>query len=357
MDLHKNILDLQKKALEHRDSLLTEEAAKTSLVLPFLHALGYEIFNPKEVVPEFVADMGTKKGEKVDYAICINESVNILIECKPANVKLDINHASQLYRYFSVTRAKLAILTNGVSYQFYSDMDDQNIMDKDPFFTIDLCSPKPIDIKEIKIIDKFSKNNFDIDGIINEAKSLKVGGQIRSALEMEISSPSDDFVALIARRLHEGRVTQSVKDYYSKLIVSSFSSIVRDMVNERLSSAISATDDKSKEEVEESENSGSDNEVITTEEEILGYRIVQAICAKYIDPKRIVLRDSKSYAAILLDDNNRKSLVRLRFNSKSVKYIGLFRSKDEETHKIDDVYGIYNFQDQIAARLNELIGN
>ncbi|CAN1516426.1 COG4748 Uncharacterized conserved protein [Sphingomonadaceae bacterium] len=357
MEIAREILELQKKAIEHKDSLLTEEAAKTSLVLPFIHTLGYEIFNPKEVIPEFVADMGTKKGEKVDYAICINDSVNILIECKPANVKLDLNHASQLYRYFAVTKAKLAILTNGTVYQFYSDMDDTNIMDKDPFFILDLCQLKPIDIKEIKILEKFTKKNFDIDSIISEAKSLKMGGIIRAALEAEIAAPSDDFVTLIAKKIHDGRVTQAVKDSYSKLIVASFSNLIRDMVNDRLSSAINSTEEKSPDDIALEQIESDPEEIVTTEEELLGFRMVQAICAKMIDPNRVILRDSKSYAAILLDDNNRKTIARLRFNGKSVKYISLMSGKDETTQKIDDVAGIYKFQDQIISRINELIGD
>lgn len=356
MDLARDILELQKKALEHRESLLTEEAAKTSLVLPFIHALGYEIFNPKEVIPEFIADMGTKKGEKVDYAICINDAVSILIECKPCTVKLDLNHASQLYRYFSVTKAKLAVLTNGLVYQFYSDMDAPNVMDKDPFFILDIGQQKPIDIKEIKIIEKFTKKNFDIESILSEAKTLKTGSVIRAALEAEIANPSDEFVTLIAKRLHDGRVTQSVKDNYTKLIVASFSSIIRETVNERLSTALSSTGNDPVNEVVEEQFDSSEGEVVTTEEELLGFRMLQAICAKSVNPNRIILRDSKSYAAVILDDNNRKTIARLRFNGKSVKYLGLFKGKDETIEKIDDVSGIYQFQEQILARIAELEG-
>src|SRR3954465_5749281 len=116
-------MDLQKRTLEHREVLLTEEAAKTALVMPFLQALGYNVFNPSEVVPEFTCDVGTKKGEKVDYAICDGKSVKMLVECKPANTELNLNNASQLFRYFSTTDARVAILTNGVVYKFFSDID------------------------------------------------------------------------------------------------------------------------------------------------------------------------------------------------------------------------------------------
>jgi hypothetical protein len=119
MDLSVRLQELQKRTIEHREALLTEEAAKNALVMPFLQSLGYDIFNPSEVVPEYTADVGTKKGEKVDYAIRSGGSIIILLECKPSTVELNINHASQLFRYFRVTDARLAILTNGVVYQFY----------------------------------------------------------------------------------------------------------------------------------------------------------------------------------------------------------------------------------------------
>ena len=65
--------------VDHRD---TEEATKSALVLPFIQMLGYEIFDPTEVVPEYTADVGTKKGENVDYALMQNGKPAVLVECK-----------------------------------------------------------------------------------------------------------------------------------------------------------------------------------------------------------------------------------------------------------------------------------
>lgn len=179
MDLATRILELQKRALEHREVLLTEEAAKTALVMPFLQSLGYDVFNPGEVVPEFTADVGTKKGEKVDYAICAEGKVSILVECKPSTVELNINHAGQLFRYFSVTDARLAILTNGVVYQFYSDVERPNKMDDKPFFTFNLDSVKTADVKTL---EKFSKTFFDIEKIVQEAGNLKIQSLLRKEI-------------------------------------------------------------------------------------------------------------------------------------------------------------------------------
>ena len=89
MDLETRVAELAKVVREHREVLLTEEAAKTALVMPFLQALGYNVFNPGEVVPEFTCDVGTKKGEKVDYAIQVDGQVRLLVECKPIATTLE----------------------------------------------------------------------------------------------------------------------------------------------------------------------------------------------------------------------------------------------------------------------------
>ncbi|CAG9001739.1 MAG: hypothetical protein CENE_03765 [Candidatus Celerinatantimonas neptuna] len=119
--------------------------------MPFIQrVLGYDVFNPSEVIPEFTADVGLKKGEKVDYALVLDDVVQILIECKKANEELNIKHASQLFRYFSVTNARIAILINGIIYQFYTDLDKTNKMDDKPYLVLDLNSVDQHLIPELK---------------------------------------------------------------------------------------------------------------------------------------------------------------------------------------------------------------
>lgn len=349
MDIATSIAELQKRMNQHREVLLTEEAAKTALVLPFLQALGYDVFNPGEVVPEFTADVGTKKGEKVDYAICSGGRVTILIECKPVQSELNINHAGQLFRYFSVTEARLAILTNGVVYQFYTDSDQPNKMDGKPFFTFSLEAPKPTDAKTLA---KFQKGSFDIDQIVAEASALKMKSQIRQELEREFAEPSEEFARFVAGKVHDGTITKNVRENVQRLLPSTISEIIRDMVTNRLNSALEAA--KPKQVEAEKPNAVETEEYITTEEEIAGWRIVQAIGSRLVAPKRIVTRDQKSYCAILLDDNNRKSVVRLHFNGLTTKYIGTFSGKEETRHVIQDVSDIFQFASLIEARIAEL---
>jgi hypothetical protein len=347
MDLGTKLAELQKRSLEHREVLLTEEAAKNALIMPFIQALGYDVFNPSEVVPEFIADVGSRKGEKVDYAIRVGGQVSILVECKPANVALNINHASQLFRYFSVTDARLAILTNGVVYQFYSDIERPNKMDDKPFFTFSMDMLKPSDVRTM---ESFTKAAFDLDRIVNEASTLKTQSLLRQELEKEFASPSEDFVKLLASRVYEGRLTSSVKENFARMVGSSISGLVRDLVNDRLASALKATNPTLVDEEPQSDI----EEIITTPEEISGFHIVQAITSRYVNPKRIVMRDAKAYCAVLLDDNNRKTVARLHFNGIARKYLGTFIGKGETRHLLAELTDIYQFEQHLAARIQEL---
>lgn len=350
MDLATRLTELAKKTQQHREVLLTEQAAKTALVMPFINLLGYDVFNPSEVVPEFNADVGTKKGEKVDYAICIDGKPSILIECKPSTGELTINHASQLFRYFSVTDARLAILTNGVIYKFFSDIDQPNKMDAQPFFTLSLDAIRKSDVR---VLESFTRTGFDIDAIVREASNLKLESLVRKELESEMATASEEFARLIAKRVSSGQVTSQVKDNFTRLIANSFAAIVRDHVNDRLTSALNATA------VPEPDNghATSPEELITTEEEVSGFRIVQAIVSKLVDPKRVFMRDAKSYCAVLLDDNNRKSVARLHFNGITTKYVGTFVGQAETRNQINDLTDIYKLSSQIEARINEIEGS
>ena len=347
MDLATKLEELKKRTIEHREVLLTEEAAKNALVMPFIQALGYDVFNPSEVVPEFTADVGLKKGEKVDYAIRNGGKISILVECKPSSVALNVSHASQLFRYFSVADARLAILTNGVVYQFYSDVEKPNKMDEKPFFTFSMDALKPGDVKTL---ENFTKAAFDIEKIVHEAVSLKTQSILRQELEKEFASPSEEFVRLLASRVHDGRLTPAVKENFAKMIARSISSLVRDLVTDRLSSALNAANPS----VADDEPVMDEEEIMTTTEELSGFHIVQAVASRSINPKRVVIRDAKAYCAVLLDDNNRKTIARLHFNGVARKYFGTFVAKSETRHLIADLTEIYQFEKQIAARIQEL---
>lgn len=356
MELATKLLELEKRTAQHRELLLTEEAAKTALVMPFLQALGYDVFNPAEVIPEFTADVGIKKGEKVDYALCIDGKLSILMECKPSSVDLDLKHASQLFRYFATTDARVAVLTNGVVYKFYSDIEQPNKMDDKPFYVFSLDSIRRTDPATL---ERFSRAQFSIDAIVAEAGRLKLESQMRIELEKEFAAPSDEFLRIMAARVQPGgRITAAVKEQMQSVVAASIASIIRDRVNERLTSALNVANPEAAVLPEGGSDTPADLEdgVITTDDEIAGFRIVQAIAARHVDPKRVVIRDSKSYCAILLDDNNRKSLARLHFNSPTTRYVGTFAGKTETRHAVSALTDLYKLEQAIVDRISELEG-
>lgn len=350
MDLDSSIADLQAKLRQHREVLQSEEAAKTTLVLPFLRALGYDIFDPSEVKPEFTCDIATKKGEKVDYAICVGGEVAILIECKPAQSDLSIKHANQLFRYFSVTDAKVALLTNGVVYNFYTDADRSNRMDDKPFFTFDLDAYRKSDLRHLAA---FQKAEFDLDKIASQAGTLKLQSEVIKELRAEFVEPSEELVRLIAKRLHDGSLTETVRERFRQVIAQSIQAIIREGVNERLENAMASGEDA----VEAIDFGEQAPEIETTQVEIDGFTIVRAIGSQLVSPERIVMRDAKSYCAVLLDDNNRKTIARLHFNSDTTRYLGLFTGKTETRELVGGPIDLYRHSARILDRIRELDGS
>lgn len=205
-ELNNKIDGIVKIFNDNSSQIKTEEATKNALIMPFIAALGYDVFNPIEVIPEFIADVGIKKNEKVDYAIKKEEKVIILIECKSIDTDLGKQHSAQLYRYFSVTESRFAILTNGLIYQFYSDIETPNQMDSKPFFTFSLLDYKKHDIVELQ---KFTKDAFALNKILTTASSLKYTNAVKSILEKELTEPSEEFVRFFAKKVFEGSLSKS----------------------------------------------------------------------------------------------------------------------------------------------------
>ncbi len=341
------------KIKQQSSAIVTEEATKNAFVMPFINnVLGYDVFDPTEVIPEFVCDIGTKKGEKIDYAILKNGEIQILIECKKIGEPLNVNHASQLFRYFHVTNARISILTNGQCYKFFTDLEAPNKMDEKPFLEIDLLD---IDENVIPELKKLTKSAFDIDSIISAAGELKYVSLIKKILHAQMSNPEDDFVKFFASRVYDGILTQKVRDNFASLTKKAASQYVNAQINERLKSAMSGTQaplqDLSNltEDQESVRESKDEPDIITTMDELEGYHIVKAIVRTVIEPQRINHRDTKSYFGILIDDNNRKPLCRLHFN-RNQKYIGLFDlEKNETRHAIGFVDDIFSFADILKA--------
>ncbi|GAA3654960.1 type I restriction endonuclease [Microbacterium marinilacus] len=357
MEFTERLNALALKVENQKNAIKTEEATKTAFIMPFISSvLGYDVFDPMEVVPEFTADVGIKRGEKIDYAILRDGEVQMLIECKLSSLKIE--HASQLYRYFAVTNARIAVLTNGEVYHFYTDLDAPNRMDSKPFLVLDLADLDESLVPELK---KLTKENFDLESIVNAAEELKYVGAIKRSIAEDFREPAPEWVKYLTSKVYDGSFTQKVRDQFRPLVQKALKQFLSDQVNDRLKTALGAggysaveaapAEAVSSPPVAEADLDR-DTEIETTLEELEGYQIVKAIACSEVKPQRIAHRDAKSYFAILLDDNNRKPIARLHFNGKSQKYIGLFDADKNETREpIDALDDIYRFAGAIRERV------
>jgi len=350
MDFRDSIKQLADRVIKLKPNVTTEEATKNAFVMPFIKELGYDVFNPFEVIPEFVADIGIKQGEKIDYAIMKNGEPIILIECKCHLSPLNVNNASQLFRYFHTTKAKFSILTNGIEYRFYTDLVEPNKMDEKPFLILNLSDLKDVHIEEVK---KFHKAYFDFDKIISTANELKFSNELKQMLADELANPSVDFVKHFTKKIYSSIITQKVLDQFTDIVKKSFQQYINDLITERLKSALAKESEDQQKETEITEFDISDKrKIVTTEEEIEGFLIVKSILRQIIPAERIFYRDAQSYFAILLDDNNRKTICRLYFNGSKKQISFINESKKEVRFDIDKLDDIFKFSDQLAKALS-----
>lgn len=344
MEFSSKMREFSKRIEKIKGGISTEEATKTSLVLPFFNLLGYDVFNPLEFCPEYIADVGIKKGEKIDYAVMHDGIPQIFIECKSCSDNLD-KHGSQLYRYFGTTKTKFGILTNGIIYRFYTDLEEVNKMDLTPFLEIDLLDIKDAQLNELK---KFAKENFDTDKIFSTASELKYSNLIKNYLAKEMESPSDEFARHILGFVYEGQRTQKIIEKHKPLIKKAFNSFISEIVNHKISSALS-TDES--EPIAENEPQIKEQKIITTEEELQAFYVVKAIAAEVTDSSNIYYRDTESYFGILFQDNNRKPICRINLDKKQKRIMIPDANRIFLKYNIDKVDDIYNFKDEISKAI------
>lgn len=334
-----------------RSKIKTEEATKTSLIMPFFSLLGYDVFNPLEFVPEYTADVGIKKGEKVDYAI-VDKKQNplILIEAKYCGENLT-KHGGQLFRYFATTSAKFGILTNGIIYQFYTDLDEQNKMDKTPFLTVNLLSLKD---STIPYIQKFEKSSFNVAAVTSKANELRYSDNIRQFLLKQLSSPDDSFIAYVMSDIYKGRKTQRVIEDFRPLVKRAFTQIVNDKANERLKSAIdtdSAEETQSKKVAVETKTQSIAPPALPKIDRLEVFFMIKAFLYDSLNGKGLTYKDADKQLEIFLDDTSGKWLCRIDYET-NLFYINL-QSGDRDCIKrqfrsLDNIYSFKNLLCQAA---------
>jgi predicted type IV restriction endonuclease len=319
-----NELKKLSEQIENRKKYITnEEATKQSLIIPFLNILGYDVFNPFEVEPEYCADFGMKKGEKVDYAIKKDGIPIIFIEAKSIYEKLE-SHNAQLYRYFnSTTSVKFAILTNGDEYKFFTDLNQENIMDKSPFFTFRMSSLSNMDAE---ILQRFTKANFDSNQLVEFAEELVYMININQTLKELFRNPSDEFLRFLIRDFTNTRITNNVLDRFRPIVKKAINQTMLSIISEGLSKGEDADQngdlealnaEPSENAVEDQENGeGKESNILTTKQELKSFEIIRDILSKENrDVSEVKYKETGRYFGIM----NRvvtRWFVRINYNSR-----------------------------------------
>ncbi|MDR1631242.1 MAG: type I restriction enzyme HsdR N-terminal domain-containing protein [Oscillospiraceae bacterium] len=344
MDLIDRIKQLAKRANTLKESIQTEEATKMSLIIPFFQMLGYDVFNPDEFLPEFTADVGIKKGEKVDYAIIIDGQPAILIECKWCGERLE-SHDSQLFRYFGTTSAKFAILTNGIVYKFYTDLDEANKMDLVPFLEFDLENLRENLIPEIK---QFQKDSFNPDSMMGAASELKYSKLIKEYFGEQLKNPLDDFVTYFANQVYEGRKTQAVIEKFTPIVKKALNDFITEKMNEKIKSAL---DNNAKnDEVVDVQDAPvpPPDKIQTTNDEIEAFYIIKSMLLDIVDPSRVTYKDTETYFGILLDGKTTRWICRIKLDG-TKKFVHFPDGEKEQIEALDD---LYKLKDRILVSAN-----
>lgn len=349
MDFAETMAALGERAQKLKGNLITEEATKTALVLPFIKELGYDIFNPLEVVPEFVADVADLKGEKIDYAIMHEGKPIMIIECKCCGTCLDEAKHKQLHRYFLTLDSSIGILTDGLRWQFYSSGDDGKRMDAAPFMEFNLEAIDPTLLPELR---KLCKGKFNLEKTLQTVNELKFNRQIKLLLAQNLEAPQENFVGYFMREFNVRGTLKNIEQFraYVKRALTEF---VDEQVDARLKNALAATSKKEAQPLPAEaapEGEDQDNRIVTTEEEIEGFHIVRAIMSSVIDPAKVVMRDTISYCGILYEDNNRKPICRLHFNNPNNLQMETFDAERRGTrHKLEKVSDIYRHAEALRV--------
>lgn len=356
MEIMQEIQTLAGGIPDQMEHLQTEEATKVALIMPFIKTLGYDVFDPTEVVPEYTADFGVKKGARVDYAIVRDGKPIILFECKAANVSLDDMQTAQLAGYFAATDARFAVLTNGVVYRFHSDLDKTHRMDLKPFLEIDMLE---LDNELCQELRRFTKTSFDVSEIVQAAMGLKYTKEIKRLLSGQLTEPSDEFVKFIVSQIYSGRQVKSVAKRFQEYTRLAFNQFVDEHACDRFKSAMALEENPPTAITPNGNGAHPKNppapDIVTTEAELQGYCIVKALIHDVVDMRRVTMRDRKGFCGILLDDSQQKTICRLRFNG-TQKYLGLLDERREEKVPINEVDDIYSYADRLITTVKHYEG-
>jgi hypothetical protein len=286
MGFIEDIAKLSEQVRKKADNVVGEDATKLSLILPFFNALGYDIWDPAEVLPEYISDAATKKSsghfEKVDYAIGINGTIVMLVEAKARNQKPE-THDGQLRKYFTWTiSSKVGIVTNGVEYRFFTDLRIPNIMDDEPFFSFNVFEYDSKDIENLKF---FHRDNFDIAAIGKHAEEMVYVKAMTKLVGNLLRSPSEPFIKFLVKELEvfQGHVNAKVISRFEPVVKKAIQSSLVDLMTRSINQEIAQLTEPIQ--LAESEDAGAEEaeqvsdeqQVETTAEELEAFEKIKAI--------------------------------------------------------------------------------
>lgn len=224
-ELRAGLLTVAKRSIGIMAACTNEESTKLYLVLPVLGLLGYDYTNPYEVYPEHAATFGAGEVARVDLAVLRDGQPVIAIECKATGADL-ANGRGQLARYFNaLPSAKLGIMTNGIVFEFFVDSTEPNIMDDEPFMTLDLETVARVGVTDevLESLASVTKELYDPDLIAEAAHVQLVKKRLRTIFVEEAKGPSEEFCRYALAKAGLANVRKSaIERYYAPLIKTAF---------------------------------------------------------------------------------------------------------------------------------------
>jgi len=236
----------------------------------------------------------------------------ILFECKQVTDNLESAPLSQLMRYFAATEARIGILTNGIVYKFFSDLDESNKMDKRPFLVIDL---ENLSDRAIEEINRFTRQGFDVEGTLEAAAVLKYTRGMKHILGNQLNTPDDAFIRWLVKQVYNGVLNQKQMERFTPLVGRAMREFINDRINETLTKALGRNSDGEDVLDEDSEDAVEepDDGIITTPTEIEGYAIVKSILRPVVDTSRVIEIDRKTFLWNLLGWEGRSANLSAAF--------------------------------------------
>lgn len=315
MGFTEEIAKLSEQVRKRVDQVVGEEATKMALIVPFINTLGYDCYDPSEVRPEYVADFAIKKAgqfEKVDYAITINDTIVMVVEAKARDQKAEA-HDGQLSRYFNgLIATKVAVVTNGIEYRFFTDLRATNVMDKEPFFSFNILDYDSKDLENLKF---FHKDNFDESTIKRHAEELVYVKGMTELVGGVLRSPSKEFMRFLLKELSKTSPTYEIEGQINDKKIQRFEPIVKKAIQsslvELMTRSITQEMGHSHEDIkpviqpdvveveDEDEPEAEESKVETTAEELEAFEKVKAIAASSkLYQLEVKYRDVVSYFGV-----------------------------------------------------------